>query len=320
MADSELLRWLAGAQKNPWLASVGSGTLLLAAAGLLKDKKAAAAEEHLEQLRELGALPEVKELLEDDAIFTAADSSHALKLAFSLCAQLAGLGAAEQVRQQLGGEMQAGIPTEFTTDESLSSSEGLRYARVARITRETDIELELDLDGSGQHEIDTGLPFLDHMLAQVSAHGLFDLNLKAVGDLQIDPHHTMEDVSLALGEAFRLALGERGGIVRMASVSCPMDESRASVTVDFSGRPYAVIQAAWHAPHVGGLPVTLIKHFLESFASQARCNLHAQVHYGEDDHHQAEALFKALGRALDAATQIDERRGGEIPSTKGVLF
>jgi imidazoleglycerol-phosphate dehydratase len=196
----------------------------------------------------------------------------------------------------------------------------LRRATLTRQTGETQVEVRLDIDGSGSHQVDTGLPFLDHMLAQVAVHGLFDLYIKASGDLHIDPHHTLEDVALTLGSAFQQALGDRAGIVRMASADCPMDESLAWVAVDFSGRPYAVCQVDWHSPSVGGLPASLFAHFFESFALNARCNLHAAVRYGRDDHHQAEALFKALGRALCAATRLDPRRAGRIPSSKGILF
>jgi imidazoleglycerol-phosphate dehydratase len=158
------------------------------------------------------------------------------------------------------------------------------------------------------------------MLAQIAVHGLFDLYIQAKGDLHIDPHHTMEDVALTLGTAFQQALGDRVGIVRMASADCPMDESLGWVAVDFSGRPYCVFQTEWHGPSVGNLPVSLIQHFFESFALNARCSLHAEVRYGRDDHHQAEALFKALARALCAATRVDPRRAGQVPSSKGVLF
>jgi imidazoleglycerol-phosphate dehydratase len=194
-----------------------------------------------------------------------------------------------------------------------------RTSQIERQTRETRISLSLNLDGAGEHDIQTGLGFLDHMLAQVAHHGLFDLKIEAQGDLQVDPHHTVEDVALVLGQAFHEALGDRKGIVRMASVTVPMDDSLASVVVDLSGRSYTVFQANWQSPNIGALPTSLIGHFFESFAIQARCNLHAQVLYGKDDHHQAEALFKALGRALDAATIIDPRRAGQVPSTKGVL-
>ena len=141
-----------------------------------------------------------------------------------------------------------------------------RSAEVSRKTGETEIEVRLGLDGSGRHAIDTGLPFLDHMLAQVAVHGLFDLGIQAKGDLQIDPHHTLEDVALTLGSAFRTALGDRKGIVRLASFETPMDESCARVTIDFSGRPYCVFQGEWTLPTVGGIPNTLFQHFFESFA------------------------------------------------------
>jgi histidinol-phosphate aminotransferase len=195
-----------------------------------------------------------------------------------------------------------------------------RQASLSRQTGETQVEVRLDIDGSGRHEIHTGLPFLDHMLTQIAVHGLFDLYIQAQGDTHIDPHHTMEDVALTLGSVFQQALGNRAGIVRMASADCPMDESLAWVAVDFSGRPYCVVQADWHGPSVGGLPVSLFPHFLESFAFQARCNLHVAVRYGRDDHHQAEAIFKALARAMCAATRIDPRRSGQVPSSKGILF
>ena len=194
-----------------------------------------------------------------------------------------------------------------------------RSCQVERQTHETRISLSLNLDGTGQHTIQTGVGFLDHMLSQVAYHGLFDLNIEAEGDLEVDAHHTVEDVALTLGEAFQRALGDRTGIVRMASFTVPMDDSLATVVIDFSGRPYTVFQAQWHGPSIGALPTSLIGHFFEFFAVQARCNLHARVLYGKDDHHQAEALFKAFGRALDAATGIDSRRAGQIPSTKGVV-
>jgi imidazoleglycerol-phosphate dehydratase len=195
----------------------------------------------------------------------------------------------------------------------------MRTATIQRTTSETNIQLSLNLDGAGQSKIDTGVGFLNHLLRHVAVHGLFDLEVKATGDLDIDPHHTVEDVAIVLGQAFDQALGDRSGIVRMGSAYVPMDEALAFVAVDLSSRPYAVIQADWHTPLIGSLPTTLIPHFLESFAFNARLNLHARVEYGRDDHHQAEALFKALGRALDAATMVDARRAGAIPSTKGTL-
>ena len=195
----------------------------------------------------------------------------------------------------------------------------MRIAEVRRKTAETEILININLDGCGQHDVQTGIGFLDHMLNHVAVHGLFDLEVKASGDLQVDVHHTVEDVALVLGQAIDRALGDRRGIVRIASAYVPMDETLALVALDLSGRPYAVVQAEWHTPQVGGVPTSLFPHFLESLAVTARCNLHARVLYGRDDHHQAEALFKALGRALDSATQIDSRRGEAIPSTKGSL-
>jgi imidazoleglycerol-phosphate dehydratase len=195
----------------------------------------------------------------------------------------------------------------------------MRTSEMSRQTNETQIAIKLDLDGTGKYEISTGVGFLDHMLTHLAVHGLFDLTVQAKGDLHIDVHHTVEDVALALGQAFDQALGDRKGIVRMADCFAPMDETLAHMAVDLSGRPYAVVQAEWHTPYVGNIPTTLFPHFFESFAVTSRSNLHARVLYGRDDHHQAEALFKAWARAMDAATQIDPRRAGSIPSTKGTL-
>jgi len=194
----------------------------------------------------------------------------------------------------------------------------MRTAKVERNTNETKITVELSLNGSGQHNIDTGIGFLDHMLTHIAVHGLFDLTVKATGDLHIDVHHTVEDVALVLGSAFDQALGDRKGIVRMASFYAPMDETLAFVALDLSGRPYAVIDAEWGQASVGQIPTSLFPHFFESLAVTARCNLHARVLYGRDDHHKAEALFKALARALDAATMLDGRRNS-VASTKGTL-
>ena len=195
----------------------------------------------------------------------------------------------------------------------------MRTVEIARQTSETQIDIKLELDGLGKHEISTGIGFLDHMLTHLAVHGLFDLSVQAKGDLHIDAHHTVEDVALALGQAFDKALGDRKGIVRMADCFAPMDETLAHVALDLSGRPYTVVQAEWHTPYIGEIPTTLFSHFFESFAVTTRCNLHARVLYGRDDHHQAEALSKAWARALDGATQIDSRRADAIPSTKGTL-
>jgi imidazoleglycerol-phosphate dehydratase len=195
----------------------------------------------------------------------------------------------------------------------------MRTAEIHRVTNETDIHLKLNLDGNGSCQVQTGIGFLDHMLNHLAVHGLFDLEIQATGDLQVDFHHIVEDCALVLGQAFDQALGKRLGITRIASAYVPMDDALAFVAIDLSGRPYSVIQATWHTPAVGGIPTSLFDHFLESLAVSARCNLHARVFYGRDDHHQAEALFKALGRALDAATLLDPRRGMAVPSTKGTL-
>ena len=195
----------------------------------------------------------------------------------------------------------------------------MRTSTISRKTNETDIEISLNLDGAGKHNISTGVGFLDHMLTHIAVHGLFDLTVKATGDLHIDVHHTVEDVALVLGSAFDQALGDRKGIVRMASFYAPMDETLALVALDLSGRPYAVIDAEWGMAPVGQIPTSLFPHFFESFAVTSRANLHASILHGRDDHHKAEALFKALARALDAATMLDPRRQGVIPSTKGSL-
>ena len=194
----------------------------------------------------------------------------------------------------------------------------MRSAKVERSTNETQISIELELDGSGQHIISTGVGFLDHMLTHLAVHGLFNLNVQAHGDLEIDVHHTVEDVALVLGSAFDQALGDRKGIVRMGSFYVPMDEALAFAAIDLSGRPYCVVEAELGMAPLGGIPTSLFPHFFESFAVTSRSNLHARVLYGRDDHHKAEALFKAVARALDAATQIDPRRGS-VPSTKGTL-
>jgi len=194
-----------------------------------------------------------------------------------------------------------------------------RIATISRTTGETAISLTLNLDGSGQATISTGIGFLDHMLTLWAKHGLFDLNVSAQGDLHIDEHHTAEDTCICLGRALDQALGERRGLVRTAHSFVPMDEALALVAVDLGGRPYCVVQATFATPRVGQLGTDLVPHLLESLAFHGRLNLHAQVFYGHNDHHKVEALFKALGRALDAATRLDPRLAEAIPSTKGVL-
>ena len=195
----------------------------------------------------------------------------------------------------------------------------MRTAKIERKTKETDIQVEVNLDGAGKFEIDTGVGFFDHMLTQIAVHGLFDLVIKAKGDLYIDAHHTVEDCGLVIGAAFKQALGDTCGIIRSASALVPMDDTLRQVVVDFSGRPYTVINAECTHPVVGGLPTTLLEHFFESFATASGVNLHVIVHYGQDNHHIAEALFKAMARAMAKAVQIDPRRSGSVPRSKGML-
>lgn len=194
----------------------------------------------------------------------------------------------------------------------------MRQATITRTTAETDITITLTLDGSGRHDINTGVGFLDHMLTAVAVHGLFDLEVKAVGDLHIDPHHTIEDVGIVLGQCLHQALGDRTRINRMGHAYVTMDEALGFVALDLSGRPYCIFQATWHSPAIGQFPTSLVGHFFESVAFQARLNLHARVEYGKDDHHQAEALFKALARSLRTAVEVDPRRA-DVASTKGTL-
>lgn len=191
-----------------------------------------------------------------------------------------------------------------------------RLATVQRETKETNICLELNIDGRGKSEINTGIPMLDHLLEQVARHGVFDIKLSASGD---DQHHLVEDVAICLGKALSQALGQKQGIVRMANATVPMDDALAMVVVDISGRGYTVLDLPFSDNDMAGFATDLVRHFLESLANEARLNLHARVVYGVNDHHKVEALFKALGRALDTATRIDRRIAGDLPSTKGLL-
>jgi len=191
-----------------------------------------------------------------------------------------------------------------------------RLSVVKRETKETNISLELNLDGSGKWEVNTGISMFDHLLAQLAQHGRFDIKISATSD---DQHHLTEDVAICLGRAFGEALGEKRGIVRMADATVPMDDALATVAVDISGRGYTVLDLPFADNDMFGFPTDLIRHFLEAFAIEGRLNLHVKVIYGTNDHHKAEALFKALGRALDIATRIDERISGELPSTKNLL-
>jgi imidazoleglycerol-phosphate dehydratase len=195
-----------------------------------------------------------------------------------------------------------------------------RLAELTRKTAETDITLRLDLDGTGVRNVETPLPFFDHMLDAFARHGLFDLTLRAQGDIHVDGHHTVEDVGLVLGAAFKQALGDRRGLVRYGSASIPMDETLTTCAIDFGGRPAFV----WQVPGldgkwVGGFDCMLAKEFFAAFSSRAECNLHVLCHYGENAHHIVESIFKAFARAADAASKIDPRVVGAVPSTKGTL-
>ncbi|URN95515.1 MAG: imidazoleglycerol-phosphate dehydratase HisB [Candidatus Pristimantibacillus lignocellulolyticus] len=193
-----------------------------------------------------------------------------------------------------------------------------REASIVRKTKETDIKLAFNVDGQGESTIQTDVPFLNHMLDAFTKHGHFNLNVDAKGDIEIDDHHTVEDIGIVLGQALLQALGDKSGIKRCASVFVPMDEALAQVIVDISNRPHFEYRAQYPASHVGSFATDLVHEFLWKFALESRITLHVIVHYGSNTHHMIEAVFKALGRALDEATSIDPRVQG-VPSTKGVL-
>jgi len=190
-----------------------------------------------------------------------------------------------------------------------------RKSKIQRKTSETSINVELNLDGTGEYQVETGIQFLNHMLESFTRHSLFDLKVEAQGDIQIDDHHTVEDVAIVLGEALQEALGDKKGIRRMAHALVPMDESLAMVAIDLSGRNYTVLDLNFHQGKVGDLNTENVGHFLESLAQTGKINLHARCE-GENDHHQVEAIFKALARALHDATRVVHNR---MPSTKGVI-
>jgi imidazoleglycerol-phosphate dehydratase len=198
------------------------------------------------------------------------------------------------------------------------SAAAKRQVVVARKTGETDIALELNVDGTGKVELESGVPFLNHMLDLFAKHGQFDLKLQAEGDIDVDDHHTVEDIAICLGQALREALGNKVGIKRYASVFIPMDEALAQVIIDVSNRPHLEYRAEYPSAQIGSFQTELVHEFLWKLALEARITLHVIVHYGRNTHHMVEAVFKALGRALDEATTIDPRVKG-VPSTKGVL-
>ena len=194
-----------------------------------------------------------------------------------------------------------------------------RTATIERETRETSIRLKLELDGSGASQVKTGVGFLDHMLELVSRHGAFDLQIDASGDLDVDQHHTVEDVGIALGEAVARAIGSRRGINRAGYFIMPMDETLAVAAIDLSGRPHAVVDLRLRVRYVGDLQSELVQDFFEGFAQGARANVHLKLLYGRSSHHQVEALFKAFARALRVACDKDSRMAKQLPSTKGLL-
>ena len=194
-----------------------------------------------------------------------------------------------------------------------------RTGKQNRKTGETQVSVELNIDGRGRHQIDTGNGMFDHLLTQLSRHGLLDLNISAQGDTQVGWHHIVEDVGIALGRALKEAVGDAKGITRMAHAYVPLDEALALSVVDFGGRGYAVIDAELSDADLGGLPANLVLHFLETLAREGSFNLHVRVLAGANNHHKAEAVFKSLARALRSALALDERLDGEIPSTKGSI-
>ena len=194
-----------------------------------------------------------------------------------------------------------------------------RRAVIQRKTSETDIRVSLDLDGTGAHRVETGIPFLNHLLAQVARHGRFDLDVQATGDLPVDLHHTVEDVGIVLGDAVSQALGEKAGILRYGAARVPMDEALASAVIDLSGRPFLVFQAPQLKGRIGDFEADLVREFFQGLTNHVRANVHIHVEYGQNLHHMAESIFKAAGRALDQATTVDPRLAGVVPSTKGSL-
>ena len=201
----------------------------------------------------------------------------------------------------------------------MSVSPLLRQARVERKTKETDIVLQLNIDGTGASKIQTGIPFFGHMLEAFSKHGLMDLTVDATGDLEVDLHHTVEDVGIVLGKALREALGDRAGIVRYGTASIPMDETLVSAAVDISGRPFIVFNVPLRRTRIANMDLDLLQDFFRAFAFNAELNLHVNMHYGDNLHHIAEAVFKAVARAVAQATRLDPRIAGVVPSTKGSL-
>ncbi len=200
-----------------------------------------------------------------------------------------------------------------------TGSNGARTAEIRRETKETTIDVVMDVDGTGRADIATGIGFLDHMLDSLARHSRFDLKVRATGDLHIDAHHTAEDVAIVLGQALDQALGDKRGLRRFADATCPLDEALSQVVLDLSGRGFAAVDLPFRGERIGTLPTEMIPHFLKSFAVEGRLTLHVRLLAGENDHHRAEATFKALARCLELATRIDPRIATLVPSTKGSL-
>ena len=195
----------------------------------------------------------------------------------------------------------------------------MREAKIARKTKETDIEVSVNLDGAGKYDVATGIGFLDHMMEQLSRHSLMDLTVRAKGDLHIDFHHTTEDTGIAIGEAVHKALGDRRGIVRFASATIPMDETLSRVSIDVSDRPYLIWKVGFTKPKLGDMDTELFREWFQALSQAAGITLHVEVLYGENNHHMVESCFKGLATSLRQAFTIDPRRVGVVPSTKGVL-
>lgn len=206
-----------------------------------------------------------------------------------------------------------------TAPDALPDAGGPRIARVTRRTKETQIDVSLNLDGSGDYTVDTGIGFLDHMMEQLSRHSLIDLELKAVGDLHIDFHHTTEDTGLAVGEAVSRALGDRKGIRRYGDALIPMDETLTRVALDCSNRPYLIWKVGFSRPKLGDMDTELFREWFQAFSQAAGVTLHVENLYGENNHHIVESCFKGLARSLRAAIEPDPRKADAVPSTKGVL-
>jgi imidazoleglycerol-phosphate dehydratase len=314
--DSEdFIGWIQTAQNVPLKASVCTGALIMGAAGFLQGRPATTHFSAYDELAPFCSQVLDQRIVDAGDVITAGGVTASIDLGLYLVEKYSG----EHGRLAIQKQMDYPAYLQPEPGGSTASILAARTADYQRQTQETEVRIRLNLDGSGSYHISTGIGFLDHMLTHLAVHGLFDLDIQASGDLDIDVHHTLEDVALTLGEAFRQALGDRRGIVRMSSAYVPMDEALAFVAIDLSGRPYTTFEGSWHGPQVGNIPTTLFQHFLESFAVNARCNVHAKLIQGRDDHHQAEALFKALARALDGATRLDSRRAGNIPSTKGTM-